>query len=193
MRNILFFVSCFVFCTLAGCSEAVSKDRRNTFLTADDMMKMTDEMAMSITSDSNVARIIAQKPMLIVMKPIENSTNEVMRAGEKEMYVHRVRVLLSREPALRDKFVFVLNRADYEKLRAEEISTESLGPTEERVQPEYALWGTFYANTNASRNARTDTYLCVFKLTKLSGQNAGEIIWEGKYETSKRVSKSLLD
>jgi len=183
-----------MFFALAGCSEAVSKDRRNTFLTADDMVQMTDKMAMSITSDDNVARIIAHKPMLIVMKPIENSTNEVMRPGEKEMYVHRVRVLLSREPALRDQFVFVLNRVDYERLRKEEgITTDTLGPTEERIQPEYALWGTFYANTNANRNARTDTYLCVFKLTKLSGDNAGEIIWENKYETSKHVSKKLLD
>ncbi|MCL2647603.1 MAG: penicillin-binding protein activator LpoB [Phycisphaerales bacterium] len=197
MRAVLFCVWCLAFFAfvVAGCSgEAVNKDRRNSFLTADDLVKMTAKMAMSITSDAGVARIIAQKRMLIVMKPVENATNEIIRPGEKEMYVHRVRALLSSEPALRDKFVFVLNRVDYEKLRAEEgLSTESLGSTEERVQPEYALWGTFYANTNVKSTARTDTYLCVFKLTKLSGENAGEIIWENKYETSKHVKKSFLD
>ena len=39
--------------------------------------------------------------MVIVVKPIANETNEIIRPGEKEMYVHRVQVLLaslSRQP-----------------------------------------------------------------------------------------------
>src|SRR4051794_41138558 len=82
--------------SLASCNEtAINKDSRNSFLDANDLVTMTDDMARSITSDPDVAAIIAQKPMLIVMKPIENQTNEIIRSGQKELYVHRVRVLLS--------------------------------------------------------------------------------------------------
>ena len=196
MRAPWFCVLSLAFCVfMAGCSgEAINKDRQNSFLTSGDMVKMTDQMAASITADPDVARILQQKPMVIVMKPIQNDTNEIIRPGEKEMYVHRVRVCLSREPALRTQFVFVLNKADYEKLQQEEkLTPDQLGAPEERVQPEYALWGTFYANTNASSKSRSDTYLCDFKLTKLSGADAGVIIWEAKYETAKQISKHFLD
>jgi PBP1b-binding outer membrane lipoprotein LpoB len=181
---------------LAGCASesAINKDARTTFLTSTDLVTMTDDMARSITSDPQVQAVIAHKPMIIVMKPIENDTNEIIRPGEKELYVHRVRVLLSSKPALRDKFVFVLNRADYEKLQREEgLNPGELGTPEDRVQPEYALWGTFYANTNADSRRRSDTYLCTYRLTKISGEHAGEILWEGKYETAKHIKKDLLD
>jgi PBP1b-binding outer membrane lipoprotein LpoB len=148
-------------------------------------------MAHSIVADSQVAAVIAQKPMIIVMKPIINETNEIIRKGEKELYVHRVRVQLSGHPMLRDKFVFVLNKEDYEKLRTEEaINPGELGAPETRVQPEYALTGTFYVNTNVSTQRRSDTYLCTFRLTNLA---TGVQLWEGKYETSKHIKKEFLD
>jgi hypothetical protein len=180
---------------LSACEkDAINKDSRTTFLTSTDLVTMTDQMAMAITSDPEVQHIIAQKPMIIVMKPIANETNEIIRQGQKELYVHRVRVQLSSKQALRDKFVFVLNRADYEKLQREErLSPGELGTSEDRIQPEYALWGTFYANTNADSRRRSDTYLCTYRLTKLSGSNAGEQLWEGSYETSKNIKKDLLD
>jgi PBP1b-binding outer membrane lipoprotein LpoB len=180
---------------LAGCNKtAVNQDAKTSFLTSSDLVSMTDQMAMAITGDPDVAQIVAQKPMIIVMKPIENQTNEIIRQGQKELYVHRVRVQLSSKPALRDKFQFVLNRADYEKLRREEgLNPGELGTPEDRVQPEYALWGTFYANTNAESRRRSDTYLCTYRLTKISGGQEGQILWEGKYETSKHIKKDLLD
>ena len=64
---------------------------------------------------------------------------------------------------------------------------------ETRVQPEYALWATFLADTNAGRSQRADTYLCQYKLTKLSGNDAGIQLWIGQFETSKHIKKSLLD
>jgi PBP1b-binding outer membrane lipoprotein LpoB len=181
--------------SLASCNEtAINKDSRNSFLDANDLVTMTDDMARSITSDPDVAAIIAQKPMLIVMKPIENQTNEIIRSGQKELYVHRVRVLLSSKAALRKQFQFVLNKADYLKLQQQEgLNPGELGTPEDRVQPEYALWGTFYVNTNAMSKRRSDTYLCTYRLTKISGGQEGEILWEGKYETSKHIKKDLLD
>ena len=180
---------------LAGCSgPAVNVNAHTTFLTSGDLTTMTDQMAQSIVGDPEVARVVAQKPMIIVMKPVQNDTNEIIPPSEKELYVHRVQVLLASQPLLRDKFVFVLNKADYEKLQQEEgMTPQELGTPEDRVQPEYALTGTFYAATNASRNARTDTYLCTFRLTKLSGADAGIELWEGKYETRKHAVNGLLD
>jgi hypothetical protein len=180
---------------LTGCNkDAINRDSRTSFLTSTDLVTMTDQMAMAIAGDPDVAQLVAQKPMVIVMKPIENATNEIIRQGQKEMYVHRVRVQLSSKPALRNKFVFVLNKADYEKLQREEgLNPGELGTPEDRVQPEYALWGTFYANTNADSKRRSDTYLCTYRLTKISGGQEGVILWEGKYETSKHIKKDLLD
>jgi hypothetical protein len=177
---------------LAGCNaDAVNKDRQSAFLTADDLVKMTDQMAASIIADTDVQRVTAQKPMIIVLKPIDNQSNEVIRTNELRMYVHRVRALLSKEPALRDRFVFVLNRDDYEALRQQEgLNEAQLGQPETRIQPEYALTGTFYANTNVDLKRRSDTYLCTFRLTNL--QNSQQL-WEGSYETSKHIKKEFLD
>ena len=185
-------VSCF---SLSACeSDAVNKDSHNSFLTAGDLTTMTDQMAQSIIADPYVQQATAQKPMIIVMQPIVNETNEIIRGNSKELYVHAVRVKLSTNPVLRTRFVFVLNKADYDKLRAEEhLDEAALGATEERVKPEYALTGHFYADTKASSNRRSDLYLCTFKLTHLSGPETAVILWEGSYETKKSVKKDFLD
>jgi hypothetical protein len=189
----VFYVLCF---GLTGCNpnSAVNKDAQNSFLKADDLVSMTDQMAQSIIADPYVQKETAQRPMIIVIKPIVNETNEIIRGNTKEMYVARVRTLLSGKPVLRDRFVFVLNKEDYEKLRREEGMDEAaLGPREERVQPEFVLTGHFYADTEARSNQRSDTYLCVYKLTHLSGPETSVILWEGHYMTHKASSKSFLD
>jgi hypothetical protein len=182
-------------CTFAAaCSgPAVNPDAKTTFLNADDMQAMTNQMAQSITSDPEVMRAAQAGPLKIVIKPVQNQTNEIIRDNRKELFVARLQGLLAQQPALRDRFVWVLNREDYDKLRAEEIPESQLGPVETRVQPEYALWATFLADTNAGRSQRADTYLCQYKLTKLSGNDAGIQLWIGQFETSKHIKKSLLD
>jgi len=179
----------------AGCGgQAVNKDAKTSFLDSDDLVTMTDKMAQSILSDPDVARISMAKSMIIVVKPIVNETNEIIRGNTKELYVARLRTLLSTKPQLRDRFVFVLNKQDYLKLQSQELlDATTKGQSEERIQPEYALWGHFYADTNASSKNRSDTYLCEYKLTKLSGADAGVILWDDKYETRKTIGKSLLD
>ena len=61
------------------------------------------------------------------------------------------------------------------------------------IQPDYALWADFLADTNAGRKTRSDTYLCQYKLTRLTGGRAGATLWTGQYETSKHIKKGLLD
>ncbi len=185
-----FCVLCFAFCVfLCGCSsEAISKDRKTTFLTSDDMQAMTDKMASSIMADPYIQQETAKGPMKIVIKPVENQTNEIIRDNRKELFVHRLQGLLATQPALRDKFTWVVNRSDYEKLRAEEIP--DVGPSEDRIQPEYALWATFLADTQATSKGRSDIYLCQYKLTNLQ---TGVQLWTGQYETSKQIKKGMLD
>ncbi|HUO09198.1 MAG TPA: hypothetical protein VM008_12905 [Phycisphaerae bacterium] len=186
----VFCVLCFAFCVfLAGCSsEAVSKDAKTTFLNADDMQAMTDKMAASIMGDPYILQEMQKGPMKIVIKPVENQTNEIIRDNRRELFVHRLQGLLATKPSLRDKFVWVVNRSDYEKLRAEEIP--DVGPSEDRILPEYALWATFLADTRATSKGRSDIYLCQYKLTNLQ---TGAELWTGQYETQKAIKAGLLD
>lgn len=194
IRNPLRAAAAALFCAVAACSgPAVNQDAKTTFLNADDMQTMTNQMAQSITSDPAVMQAAQSGPLKIVIKPVQNQTNEIIRDNRKELFVARLQSLLAAQPALKDRFVWVLNREDYDKLRAEEIPESQLGPVETRVQPEYALWATFLADTNVTRNQRGDTYLCQYKLTKLSGNEAGVQLWIGQYETSKHIKKGLLD
>ncbi len=177
-----------------GCSgPAVKNGAKNSFLNADELVKMTDQMAVSIMSDPDVQAEMAKGPLTIVIKPVSNQTNEIIRDNRKELFVARLQGLLSANPNLRDKFVWVVNREDYEKLRAEEIPESQLQMNETRVLPDYALWGTFLADTRVSSERRSDIYLCQFKLTRLSGETAGVQLWTGQYETSKHIKKDLLD
>ncbi len=179
---------------LAGCSgPAVNPNAKTTFLNADDMQAMTDQMAQQIASDPQVMAAAAQGPLKIVIKPVQNETNEIIVDNRKELFVARLQGLLAQQPALRDKFIWVINREDYEKLRAEEIPENKLGESEARIEPQYALWATFLADTNVTRRQRGDTYLCQYKLTRLSGNNAGAQLWIGQFETSKHIKKGLLD
>lgn len=192
----MFFLLLIVGFCLGGCSgPAVNPQSRNSFLTSDDLTEMTDKMASSIAASPQVARVTQQKPMVIVMKPIINDTNEIIVGSEKELYVARVRALLASKQSLRDQFTFVLNRNDYEKLlRSEGLSAdtpvEAATAGQNRYVPEYALTGRFYAQTNASSKQRSDNYLCTYQLTNLAN---GLILWENTYETKKHIKKDMLD
>jgi Peptidoglycan-synthase activator LpoB len=180
--------------TTGGCSgPAVNTNAKTTFLDSNDMVKMTDQMAESIMSSPDVQREMAKGPLKIVVKPVENQTNEIIRDNRKELFVQRLAGLLGQNAALRDKFVWLLNKEDYDKLRAEEIPESQLAPVETRILPEYALYAVFLADTNVTATKRRDVYLCQYKLTRLSGSGEGVILWTGQYETSKHIKKDLLD
>jgi hypothetical protein len=181
---------------LAGCQSdsAINRDAENSFLNTHDLIQMTDKMAQSIIADPYVQKQTADRPMTIVVKVVVNETNEIIRGNHKELYVARLRALLSGKPELRSHFVFVLSKADYETLRREEgMDDAALGPMEERVKPEYVLTGHFYADTEARSSTRSDMYLCQYELRHISGPETGVILWEDKYETHKSVKKEFLD
>jgi hypothetical protein len=180
---------------MGGCNEtAINKNREDTMLTATDLVTMTDDMAAKIASDPEVAQITSQKPMVIVMQRVENQTMEIMPHPQAEIYLARVRALLSEKQVLRRQFTFVLNKNTYEQLKlAEGAQGIDLGQDQDRLVPEYALKAVFYSDTKETNKSRSDYYLCTYQLTKIGDRNAGHIIWEGKYETKKKVVKGFLD
>jgi hypothetical protein len=178
----------------AACnSTAVNKDASSTLLNSDDMVAMTNKMAQSIISDARVHAAWAIGPLKIVIKPATNLTNDIIPDTHLELFVARLQGLLASQQSLADRFVWCINRSDYQKLRAQEIPEAKLGLSEDRIQPEYALYAEFHSDTQVTRRTRSDTYLCVYKLTRISGGSEGAVLWEGTYETSKNVNKGFLD
>ena len=127
-------------------------------------------------------------PLSIVVQPVENHlTGEILPAGQAEAFTARVRYLLSRhEPG---KFTWVMNRDSYYRLRQRELDVD-LGPSPEKVQPEYGLVARFSSLTDESSQRRTAAYLCVYQLTSIRD---GTILWTDKYEVKKTAVKGMFD
>ncbi len=177
---------------MAGCGgPALNPEMRNTFLDSHDLVVMTDKMAASIASDPVVAQLTAHGPMIIVLTALKNKTDQIIPRAQGDIFLHRVRVLLTAHQSLRRRFIFVLNQATYQRLAAQEdASALPLGPSMDRLQPGYALQATFYSDTKVAPDQRSDYYLCTFFLTNI---HTGQIIWEGSYETKKAVHSGFLD
>ncbi len=187
----LFFMA-MVLLGLAGCGgPALNPDMHNTFLDSHDLVVMTDKMASSIASDPAIARLTAQGPITIVLTPLQNKTDQIIPRHQGDIFLHRVRALLTAHQSLRRQFRFVLNRDTYQRLAAnQQIKMGGLGPNVNRLRPGYALQATFYSDNKVSPEYRSAYYLCTFFLTNIV---TGQIIWEGSYETKKAVHSGLLD
>jgi len=175
---------------VGGCSvsSAVSSGH-NTALDSVDLVSMTDLMARSLAAEPRVNEVYAKRgPLNVVCQPVENNlTGEILPAGQAEVFVARVRYLLSKhEP---QKFTWVMNRDSYYRLRGRELDVD-LGPAPERIQPEYALVARFSSLADESSRRRTEAYLCVYQLTSIRD---GAVIWTDKYEVKKTAVKGMLD
>lgn len=175
----------------AGCASAVEAGH-NTALDSVDLEQMTDQMAASIAADPRVQMAIATGgPLKVVIQPVDNQmTGEVLPAGQALGFVARVRSLLSKHAP--DRFVWVINRDDFDKLRAQELDHVGvgIGPDPEAVSPHYALWAHFHTITNETSKARSSSYLCVYELTDLDRRTT---LWTDKYEVKKVAVKGFLD
>src|SRR3982751_5153317 len=92
-------LSVFVFGSFrfSGCSSAVNTGQ-NAALAGDDLVKMTDDMAMQIAADPEVrAAIETKRSLKVVVMPVENLMRaEVLPSGAKDAFTARVRTLLAR-------------------------------------------------------------------------------------------------
>ncbi len=174
-----------------GCkaSTAVSHGR-NPALDGADLVKMTDDIAMLIAGDPQVQRAINERGSLrIVVQPVENRmTGEVLPPGASEAFTGRVRTLLSRHAP--DRFVWIMNRDAYYRLRDRSLEDVDVGPNPDAINPEFALTAIFSSLANVDPKRRTSYYLCVYELTSLADRT---VLWSGKYEVKKTAVRGFLD
>jgi hypothetical protein len=179
---------CGLFICAIGCNNAVQSGH-NTALSGVDLVKMTDDMAMKIMADPEVQSVLARGPMKVVVRPVENRMEaEILPRGPAEAFTARVRTLLARHAP--DRFVWVMNKGAYDRLREQELEGLELGPAPEAVNPEYALTATFSSLASEDPTRRSAYYLCVYELTDLANRN---VLWTGSYEVKKLAVKGFLD
>lgn len=171
-----------------GCASAVQAGH-NTALDSVDLAKMTDDMAMQIVASPAVQQAIAREGRLrVVVEPVENRmVAEVLPRGPAEAFTARVRVLLSQHAP--DKFMWIMNRDAFYRLRRQELDVD-LGPSPEAVQPQYALTAIFSSLGSEDSTRRSNYYLCVYQLTDLQHR---DVLWTGSYEVKKVAVKGFLD
>lgn len=175
---------------VGGCG-GLNRNMQSTVLSGRDLVAMTDKMAAAIASDTHIAALTARGPIVIVLTPLNNMTNEIIPRSQGDIFLHRVRVLLTAQPSLRSRFVFVLNPQTYKHLLAQQgLARGDLGGQAALLEPGYALQATFYSDTKANGYARSDYYLCTYRLTNIV---TGELVWEGTYEVKKAVTASFLE
>lgn len=183
-------------CLLAlvgGCGSAVGTGR-STLIEGDDLLRITDDMAMKIAGSEAVQQAIAREGALkVVVLPAENRMRaEVLPTGVRDAFTARVRSLLARHA--RDQFVWVMNRDEFYRMRRRELQPQTeaidLGPPPQSIQPRYALSATFYSMSNETSEQRSTTYLVVFELSDLERRTT---LWTDKYEMKKAAVKGFLD
>jgi hypothetical protein len=173
----------------SGCASAV-EGGSNAALAGDDLVKMTDDMAMQIAGDPDVRAAVAEKGALkVVVMPVENLMRaEVLPTGAKDAFTARVRTLLSRHAP--GQFTWIMNRDTFYSLRQKELEGIDLGPSPDAVQPEYALTSRFTSLSDETKRGRTSYYVCAYELTNLADRT---VLWRGSYEVKKVSVRGFLD
>jgi hypothetical protein len=146
-----------------------------------DLRQMTSKMAPDLLQIPE----IVQNPyrVTVVVKGVQNKTED-MPGRNLDIYAARLAGLLNSSQA-RDRMLFVEERATLENLQNQELGNRGPNfedetrtgqpPANPRIQPQFALYGTFYSQAGG----RTTYYLCQFQLTDL---RTGAKVWENQYE-----------
>lgn len=187
--SVYFFLLPLTFFLSSGCTNAIQSGH-NTALDSVDLVKMTDDMAAQIGGDPEVMRAYqASGALKIVVQPVVNQmTAEILPRGPAEAFTARVRVLLSRHAP--ERFIWVMNRDAYYRLRNAELDGIDPGPSPDAINPEYALTATFSSLTSEDPKRRSAYYLCRYDLTSLKDRT---VLWTGAYEVKKNAVKGFLD
>jgi len=168
---------------VSGCAttgRAGSPHIETTMLSSVDLHRMTDQMVESIlASDTDFSSAV------VVTDRVVNQTNHIMDAGEKELFLRRLRASLSQVDSLREMGIVFVARPD-------EMSVYSGRPEhyESGSGPTHALTATFYTLTNVDRTIRTDAYECTFQLQDLRTR---EVVWEDAYAVKYVVERGRFE
>ena len=174
---------------LSGCASAVSQGF-NTALSGDDLVKMTDDMAMKIAADPQVQAAIEQRGALkVVVLPVENQMRaEVLPRGQAEAFVARVRTLLARHAP--ERFTWIMNRDTFYRIRQQELEGVDPGPPPDAISPDYSLTAVFTSLADEDAKHRSSYYVCRYELADLKDRS---VLWTGAYEVKKVAVKGFLD
>lgn len=163
---------------------------RTTFLNSVDLVAMTDRMAQSFVTDQRIgARTADDAPWVISIFRIANHTNQVIRDGEKWLYVARLRALLAQSDVGRERNIVWVMPPERWQMVADELGA-SEEPYGLRMNPTHQLTAEFHALTNTSAKGRSDAYVCDYQLVNLA---SGTIVWEGQHEVKRSISGKTYD
>ena len=173
---------------IVGCASAVQAGS-SAVLGSKDLVSMSDRLALDLASDANVREAEAGGVLRVVVEPVQNRLRgEVIPTGQRELFTARLRDRL--EDATPGRFVWVNNKAVFERLVASELDDVRPGPVPGRVQPTHTLKGVFRSLADETKDRRVAYYLCSFDLVDLAD---GRVIWTGQYEVKKAIARDYLD
>ena len=162
--------------SLGGCApKSEGMALQTTMLTSVDLVRMTDEMAVSLLNSG-----VELKDRIVVTDRVVNRTNHIIDAGEKELFLAKLRVTLAQNPTIQAMGVVFVARPD----ELPEIAPQGKG-----AGPTHALTATFYTLTQVTRSLREDAYACAFQLQDLRTR---EVVWEDAYEVRYAVERGKL-
>jgi hypothetical protein len=163
---------------------------QNTALSGVDLVQMTDDMAMKLAASPAVQKAYREHgPLKVVVQPVENQMRaEVLPRGPAEVFVGRVRTLLSKHAP--DEFMWVMNRDLWYSLRNKELEGVEPGPAPDAVQPDYMLTAVFSSMANEDAKHRSSYYVCRYELTNLKDRT---LLWSDSYDVRKIAVKGFGD
>lgn len=176
---------------LAGC---VSARPRSSTLTTEDLVVTTNEMAAQLSASEFLgARTAESEPIVIAIDKVQNLTSDIIPEGQQWWMMAAVRDRLNVNALRRERNVrFVIPaahlRAGMERGNLED-GVASRAPT-------HQMSATFHSATRTSRGtrggpaARTDAYLCEYRITDLS---TGELKWTGEFEFKREAFGRAYD
>lgn len=177
MRPATLLALCLTAGLQAGCRTTGSGDvvPQTTMLTSVDLVRMTDQMAVSLLNSG-----LDLSGAIVVTDRVVNRTNHLIDEGERELFLAKLRVTLAENETIRGMGVVFVARPD-------ELS--ELSPAGTGRGPTHALTAVFYTLTEVTRSFRGDHYACAFQLQDLVTR---EVVWEDAYETRYVVERGRI-
>jgi hypothetical protein len=184
MRNLQLLLAAALVASIAACSAPRVQTTR---LGSADLVAMTDAMAQSIlASETLTGSPAAPSPVVIVIDRAVNRTSDVIPQRELWGFLARLQAQLAESPELRQRQIRFVLPAE----RAAELNVREGFDERGRIPPTHALTATFYSVSTASRQSRTDAYLCHFLIIDL---HTDALAWQDRYEVKYAVMRNRLD
>ncbi len=171
--------------SLLGCAPAP----KTSTLTTDDLVETTNQMAEQLRASDFLAERAADSPQVVIaLNKVTNLTSDLIPESQQWWMMARVRDQLSVSTMAREKNVrFVIPQQFLAK--AKEAATVPQGFAAER-DPTHVMAATFLSATREAGKARTDVYLCEYRITSL---DTGELAWTGRYEFKREAFGRAYD